>query len=72
MKNFDINKQIGDNLRAERNRAGLSQEGLAELAGLQRQHISKIENGLIDMRVSTLIPILNVLNLKFEELYQNK
>ena len=67
MKNFDINKQIGDNLRAERNRAGLSQEGLAELSGLQRQHISKIENGLID-----LIPILNVLNLKFEELYQNK
>lgn len=71
MQNDDINIQIGNNLRAERSRLGLSQEELAERAGLQRQHISKIENGIIDIRVSTLIPLLKALNLKFEQLYDN-
>ena len=58
MRQEYILNKIGNNLRAERNRLGLSQEELAEKAGLQREHISKIERGLIDMRVSaTLVPI---------------
>lgn len=70
MRNEDILTVIGKNLRAERNRMGLSQEELAEKAGLLRQHISKIESGKIDMRVSsTLIPILKALNLDFEKLF---
>lgn len=69
MKNKEINIQIGNNLRAERNRRNLSQEELAEMSDLQRQHISKIENGQIDVRVSTLIPILKALNIKFEQLF---
>lgn len=71
MRQEDILNKIGNNLRAERNRLGLSQEELAEKAGLQREHISKIERGLIDMRVSaTLVPILKALNLEFEKLYK--
>lgn len=70
MKSKDYNVIIGNNLRAERNRVHLSQEELAEKAGLQRQHIGKIENGKIDMRVSTLVPILKALNLKFEQLFE--
>lgn len=70
MRDKDILKIIGNNLRAERNRLGLSQDKFAEKTGLQREHISKIERGLIDMRVSaTLVPILKVLDLKFEKLY---
>lgn len=69
MKNKEINIQIGNNLRAERNRHNLSQEELAEMSDLQRQHISKIENGQIDVRVSTLVPILKALDLKFEQLF---
>lgn len=69
MKNKEINIQIGNNLRAERNRRNLSQEELAEMAELQRQHISKIENGQIDVRVSTLVPILKALDIKFEQLF---
>ncbi len=69
MKNKEINIQIGNNLRAERNRRNLSQEELAEMSDLQRQHISKIENGQIDVRVSTLVPILKALDLKFEQLF---
>ncbi len=69
MKNKEINIQIGNNLRAERNRRNLSQEELAEMSDLQRQHISKIENGQIDVRVSTLVPILKALDIKFEQLF---
>lgn len=69
MKNKEINIQILNNLRAERNRRNLSQEELAEMAELQRQHISKIENGQIDVRISTLIPILKALDIKFEQLF---
>ncbi len=62
--------EFGNNLRAERNRQNLSQEALAEKAGLQMQHISKIEKGDADIRLSTLIAILKALNLKFEQLYE--
>lgn len=69
MQHKEILKKIGNNLRAERNRLNLSQEELAEMADLQRQHISKIENGQINMRVSTLVPLLKALNIKFEQLF---
>ncbi len=69
MQDKEILKKIGNNLRAERNRLNLSQEELAEMADLQRQHISKIENGQINMRVSTLVPLLMALNIKFEQLF---
>ncbi len=61
---------LGNNLRAERNRQRLSQEQLAEMAGLQMQHISKIENGQTDIRFTTLIAILKALNIPFEKLYE--
>lgn len=61
---------LGNNLRAERNRQRLSQEQLAEMAGLQMQHVSKIENGQTDIRFTTLIAILKALNIPFEKLYE--
>lgn len=61
---------LGNNLRAERNRQRFSQEQLAEMAGLQMQHVSKIENGQTDIRFTTLIAILKALNIPFEKLYE--
>ena len=61
---------LGNNLRAERNRQRLSQEQLAEMAGLHMQHVSKIENGQTDIRFTTLIAILKALNIPFEKLYE--
>lgn len=62
---------FGNNLRAERNRRKLSQEKLAELSGLQMRHISLIENGKTDFKFSTLLALMEALNLKFEQLYDN-
>ena len=61
---------LWNNLRAERNRQRLSQEQLAEMAGLQMQHVSKIENGQTDIRFTTLIATLKALNIPFEKLYE--
>lgn len=66
----EILKQLGNNIRAERNRRDLSQERLAELAGIQTAHVSKIENGFADIKFTTLIAILKALDIPFEKLYE--
>lgn len=71
MNKKEILKELGRNIRAERNRLGLSQEKLAEKADLSYfTHISKIENGELDTRVTTLIAILEALNIDFEKVYK--
>jgi len=66
----DILKIFGRNLRAERNRLGLSQDGLAELMGIcAGKHIGNIERGITNPKLTTIISILKVLNIKFEKLY---
>ena len=72
-KNNHILREFGRNLRAERNRAGLSQEGLAEKTGLCfGQYIGKIERGETNTSLSVVVAILNVLDLEFEDLYNRK
>ena len=56
MEKRDILKEFGYNLRAERNRAGLSQEQLAEKVGLSYgQVIGTIERGEINTSLSVII-----------------
>lgn len=69
---IDISKleEFGRNLRAERHRVGLSQDALGELIGIDGRHISKIENGRSNPKLSTIIAILEALKLPFEALYK--
>ncbi len=72
-KNNNVLKEFGKNLRAERNRAGLSQEGLAEKIGLGfGQHIGKIERGEANTSLSVIVAILDSLDLDFNDLYNRK
>jgi predicted transcriptional regulator len=48
-------------LKRLRNKAGLTQRELAELAGVSQAHIAKIERGRVDPRLSTVNKILQVL-----------
>jgi len=48
-------------LKRLRNKAGLTQRELAELAGVSQAHIAKIERGKVDPRLSTVNKILQVL-----------
>lgn len=45
---------IGEQLKSERRRAGLTQEQLAEKIGTKKSFISRIERGRADIQLSTL------------------
>ena len=55
---------IANKLKAAREAKGLSQRALSKLAGVPQSHISKIENGTVDLRLSSLIELARVLGLE--------
>ena len=48
---------IGEQLKAERTKAGLTQEQLAEKIGTKKSFISRVENGRADIQISTLVKL---------------
>jgi transcriptional regulator with XRE-family HTH domain len=65
-------KLVGDNLRAARKAAALTQEQLAELADLAPRTIQKIEAGNITILVTTLRRIRKVLGCSYDGLLGDK
>jgi transcriptional regulator with XRE-family HTH domain len=57
-------EHIGEILKTARIDKKLSQRALAALVGLPQSHISKIERGLVDLQVSSLIQLSRVLDLE--------
>ena len=55
---------IARTLKAAREGKGLSQRALSKLAGVPQSHISKIENGAVDLRLSSLVELARVLDLE--------
>lgn len=54
---FELEAQafcIAETLKYERERAGLTQEQLAEKVGTKKTYISRVENGKADVQLSTL------------------
>lgn len=51
-------------LKAAREAKGMSQRALSEKANVPQGHISKIENGAVDLRVSSLVELARVLDLE--------
>ena len=67
--NKEILKEFGNNLRAERNRRNLSQDNLAEKAGLSYgQVIGTIERAEVNPSLTTIVAILNALDIEFDKL----
>ncbi len=50
-------------LKEERHKAKLSQSELAERADVKKEFISRVENGKVDVQLSTFLKLLNSLNL---------
>lgn len=62
-------KRFGCNLCAERNRLKLSQDELGHKAGdIDGTYIGRIERGEINPTLTTIIPIIEALNIPFETL----
>ena len=63
---------IGDRLREERVRAGISQRELARRLGLSASMISQIESGLSKPSVGTLYAIVTELNLSLDRVIRGE
>ena len=59
-----ITKEFAVKLREARKRAGLTQKELGEKTGMPQSHISRIENGEVDVQASSLVEIARVLGLE--------
>jgi transcriptional regulator with XRE-family HTH domain len=66
-----INTLIGERLRTFRKKQGLSQDKLAEKAGLHNTYIGQVERGEKNITMESLQKIVNALEISFEELFRN-
>lgn len=64
--------QLGQKIRYERLRKGLSQEDLEEKSMVLRRTISEIERGNADIRYTNLLQISNALGMTISQLLDFK
>ena len=57
-------EHIAGSLRNARRAKGLTQRALGKKAAVPQSYISKIENGAVDLRVSSLVELARALNLE--------
>ncbi len=65
-----VAEQFGTNLRSLRlgRQSDLSQEQLARLANLHRSEVSKLERGMYDPLLTTIVKLGSVLDVRIDEL----
>ena len=61
-------RDLGRRVRAAREKKGITQERLAELADVGTAHISHIETARTKVSLPTLVKIANVLDVSMDEL----
>ncbi len=59
-----VTEHIARTLKEARENKGLSQRALSKKSGTPQSHISKIENGAVDLRLSSLMELARVLDLE--------
>lgn len=62
--------RLGRRLSDLREKRGLSQTHLADMAGVGRAHLSQIENGAVAARIDTVFALAKALDLSLEELFR--
>lgn len=71
IKMSNINNLVGERIRAIRNKQGLSQDKLAEKAGLHNTYIGQVERAEKNITIESLEKIVNALGITFEDLFKN-
>jgi len=64
----DVAKSFSAKLVAARRQAKLTQEELGYLSGLSRAHVSRLEDGEVDVRLSSFLRLAGGLGLEPSEL----
>lgn len=62
---------FGKRIRLLRKQAGLSQEGLAEAAGLHRTYVSSIERGQRNVGLDNIVRLARALEVKPHSLFED-
>jgi len=62
--------RLGRRLSELREKRGLSQTQLADMAGIGRAHLSQIENGAVAARIDTLHAIAHALEMTLEVMFR--
>lgn len=63
---------VGENVKHYRNLIGISQEALAEKAGITYQYLGKIERGIAKPTIEVLNAIAEAMNIGVFELFNSK
>ena len=66
---MDIKQKFGNKVRELREKKDISQERLAELAGLDRTYISGIERGKRNVAVINIEKVAKALGVKIKDLF---
>lgn len=67
---MDVLSKFGARVRSLRNKKGLSQEKLAELANLHRTYISSVELGARNISLKNIQALAKALDVPIEELFK--
>ena len=66
---MDIKQAVGKRLRELRNKLGVSQEELADMAGLDRTYITSVECGKRNISIVNIEKLAKVLNVSLSEFF---
>lgn len=66
----DIRQQFGDAIRSRREELGMTQEDLADKAGIHRTYISDIERGSRNLSLINIERVAVALELRIFELFR--
>jgi transcriptional regulator with XRE-family HTH domain len=64
---FPYRRIVGQQIRVYRKQAGLSQEKLAEKAGLSYKYLGEVERGVVNVSLDTLMRIAKALKVRLHD-----
>lgn len=66
---MDIKLLVGKRVKELRNKLGVSQEELADLAGLDRTYITSVESGRRNISIANIEKLAKALNVTLAEFF---
>jgi transcriptional regulator with XRE-family HTH domain len=68
---FAYRRTVGQQIRAYRKEAGLTQEKLAEKAGLSYKYLGEVERGVVNVSLDSLMRLAKALKVKVADLVRD-
>ena len=69
IKTDEIDKKVGMNIRLERVKRSISQEGLADMSGIARSTMGIVERGEQSPSIQTVAKVANALKIDMYKLF---